>query len=85
MDLALIKTFLAVAETGSFLSAADRLFVARSALSLRVQRLEDQLGQPLFARSRTGAALTPAGQEFDADARALLRTWEQARQSVALP
>ena len=85
MDLALIKTFLAVAETGAFVTAADRLFVTQSAVSLRVQRLEEQLGQPLFARSRRGADLTPGGQDCDPHARALRRTGEEARQSVALP
>lgn len=85
MDIALIKTFLEVASTGSFVSASDRLFVTQSAVSLRVQRLETQLGRPLFTRSKAGAELTPAGAEFEHFARALMRNWEQARQQVAVP
>ncbi|MFN3824199.1 MAG: LysR family transcriptional regulator [Pseudorhodobacter sp.] len=85
MDLALIKTFLEVAATGSFVAASERLFVTQSAVSLRVQRLEDQLGRALFTRSKQGAELTPAGQEFESYAQALLRNWEQARQQVAVP
>jgi DNA-binding transcriptional LysR family regulator len=85
MDLALIKTFLEVASTGSFASASERLFVTQSAVSLRVQRLEDQLGRPLFTRSKAGAELTAAGKEFESYAQALLRNWEQARQQVQIP
>lgn len=80
MDLQLIKTFLEVASTGSFGSAAGRLFVTQSAVSLRVQRLEDQLGRPLFERTKGGVILTAAGREFRGFATMILRNWEQARQ-----
>lgn len=82
MDLQLIKTFLEVAATGSFGAAAGRLFVTQSAVSLRVQRLEEQLGRPLFDRTRAGVVLTPAGREFRGFATLILRNWEQARQRV---
>lgn len=85
MDLALIKTFLEVAATGSFVAASERLFVTQSAVSLRVQRLEDQIGRPMFKRSKSGAELTPAGREFEGYAQALVRNWEQARQQVKIP
>ncbi|HBR38874.1 MAG TPA: LysR family transcriptional regulator, partial [Sulfitobacter pontiacus] len=38
MDITLIKTFIEVANTGSFVAASERLFVTQSAVSLRVQR-----------------------------------------------
>ena len=41
MDITLIRTFIEVANTGSFVAACDRLFVTQSAVSLRIQRLED--------------------------------------------
>ncbi len=85
MDMALIKTFIQVSETGSFAAASERLFVTQSAVSLRIQRLEELLGHSLFTRSKTGAELTPSGREFESYAQALLRTWEQARQQVAIP
>lgn len=85
MDLALLKTFLQVAETGSFVAASERLFVTQSAVSLRISRLEELLGQSLFTRSKTGAELTPHGREFEGYALSLVRTWEQARQQVAVP
>jgi DNA-binding transcriptional LysR family regulator len=85
MDLTLTRTFIAVANTGSFAAASDRLFVTQSAVSLRVARLEDQLGRPLFTRSKAGAEMTPAGREFEPFAQLLIRNWEQARQHVAIP
>ncbi len=82
MDLQLLKTFLEVAEHGSFAAASERLFVTQSAVSLRVQRLEDQLGRPLFLRSKEGVSLTPAGREFRGFAVTILRHWDEARQRV---
>lgn len=85
MDITLLKTFLEVAATGSFVSASNRLFVTQSAVSLRIQRLEDSLGKPLFTRSKAGAELTPAGREFERYALSMIRTWEEARQQIAIP
>jgi DNA-binding transcriptional LysR family regulator len=85
MDITLIKTFLEVANTGSFVAACDRLFVTQSAVSLRIQRLEDSLGHPLFTRSKAGAILTPAGEQFERYALSLIKIWEEARQQIAIP
>lgn len=85
MELTLIRTFIEVSQTGSFLAAADRLFVTQSAVSLRVQRLEQQIGKQLFERSKAGAILTPAGKQFEPYALNILRTWNDARQQVAIP
>lgn len=85
MDITLLKTFLEVAATGSFVAASDRLYVTQSAVSLRVLRLEDSLGKSLFTRSKSGAELTPAGREFEAYALSMIRTWEEARQQIAIP
>lgn len=85
MDIALIRTFLEVAATGSFVNASERLFVTQSAISLRVQRLEDSLGKQLFLRSKAGAELTPAGREFERYALSLIKIWEEARQQIGVP
>ncbi|WP_255572217.1 LysR family transcriptional regulator [Celeribacter sp. PS-C1] len=77
MDIALIRTFLEVAATGSF--------VTQSAISLRIQRLEDSLGKQLFTRSKAGAELTPAGREFERYALSLIKIWEEARQQIGVP
>ena len=85
MDITLIKTFLEVASAGSFGGASERLFVTQSAVSLRIQRLEESLGHPLFIRSKAGATLTPQGVQFERYALSLTKIWEEARQQIAIP
>ena len=85
MDIQQARTFLEVVQTGNFGAAAERLFVTQSAVSLRVKRMEEELGQTLFTRSKAGAQPTPAGEQFARFARAIVRTWEEAQHQVAVP
>jgi len=74
MDITLAKTFLAIAESGSFNDAADRLHVTQSTISSRIKTLEDLLGKSLLERSKSGAKLTPAGEGQGGREPAQLRT-----------
>jgi DNA-binding transcriptional LysR family regulator len=85
MDIDQIKTFLSVAANGSFLEAANRLYVTQSTVSTRIQRLESYLGVTLFVRNRAGASLTLPGKRFLRHAKSLLLTLEQARHDIGLP
>lgn len=85
MDVDLARTFLAVVDAGSFVHAANRVFVTQSTVSMRIKTLEERLGKILFERSKAGATLTPAGAQFHKHALAMVRVWEQARLEVALP
>ena len=85
MDVELARTFLEVAETGSFVGAAKRLNRTQSAISMRIKGLEQELGRPLFVRGKAGITLTAAGAQFHRFAAALVRVWRRARQEVALP
>jgi DNA-binding transcriptional LysR family regulator len=85
MDIDLARTFNAVVETGSFIEAANRVFVTQSTVSTRIKTLEQQLGKTLFERSKAGASLTHAGAQFHKHALAMVRVWEQARLEVSLP
>ena len=85
MDIDQIKTFLSVAANGSFLEAANRLYVTQSTVSMRIQRLEAYLGVSLFVRNRAGASLTLPGKRFLRHAKSLLLTLEQARHDIGLP
>ncbi|MGZ5050504.1 MAG: LysR family transcriptional regulator [Methylobacter sp.] len=85
MDIDQIRTFLAVVANGSFLEAANRLYVTQSTVSTRIQRLESYLGVTLFVRNRSGAALTHSGHRFLRHAKSLLLTLEQARHDIGLP
>lgn len=85
MDINLARTFLAVASSGSFILAADRMYLTQTAVSARIRTLEQQLGRRLFVRNKAGARLTAAGERFVSHATNLVQTWERARQQVALP
>lgn len=73
VELRLLRSFVAVAETENFGTAATRLRVTQPALTKQIQQLERQGGTALFVRGRHGAALTAAGQLVLADAVELLR------------
>lgn len=85
MDIDLARTFLEILHSGSFIAAAERLNLTQTAVSARIRTLEDQLGQRLFVRNKSGAHLTAAGERFQGDALTLVQVWERARQRVALP
>jgi DNA-binding transcriptional LysR family regulator len=84
MDIALARTFLMVAETGSFIDAARKMNVTQSTVSARIKGLEDMFGRSLFDRSKSGAALTGAGEQFQKHALALVRVWQHAQLEVGL-
>lgn len=85
MNIDLARTFLEIVDTGNFNKAAERLSVTQSTVSMRIKALEDELGRPLFVRSKSGTALTAAGMQFRRYATTMVRIWEQARQELALP
>lgn len=84
MDINLARTFLSVAETGSFIEAARKMNITQSTVSARIKGLEDLLGRPLFERSKSGAALTAAGTQFQKHALAIVRVWQHAQLEVGL-
>lgn len=84
MDLQLTRSFLTVAETGSITQAASRLGLTQSALSRRVQQLEEQLGARLFTRSRQGIELTEEGRLALQSGQRLLTSWNNLREEIRL-
>lgn len=85
MDIELARTFLEIVATGSFLRASERLNVGQTTVSARIRLLEQQLGSPLFHRSKQGVSLTPAGRQFLRYAPSFVQLWQRARQQVAVP
>ena len=77
MELRQLKYFLTVADTRSFVSAANALYISRQAVSKAVSLLEAELGVELFARDSSGAYLTPAGLMFYDRIRSSVRELEQ--------
>lgn len=85
MNLVVLKTFLAVIQTGNLNKAADLLNVTQSTVTARLDALDCELGQALLVRSRKGTQLTKAGFAFQRHAELMVRTWEQGRKAVGLP
>lgn len=72
LDPDLLRTFVAIAETGRFGMAAERVGRSQSAVSLQVKRLEDVTGQKLFEKAGRLMRLTEAGEKLLGYARQLL-------------
>jgi len=72
LDVALIRSFVAVAETSSMTVAANALHLTQGAVSQQIKRLEEGFGCPLFERNRRGLTLTNAGERLLGKARRLL-------------
>ena len=83
MDINLARTFLTVADTGSFIEAARKMNITQSTVSARIKSLEEHLNKALFERSKSGAALTTAGEQFRRHALALVRVWQHAQLDVS--
>jgi LysR family transcriptional repressor of citA len=64
MDTMTLRTFIALAQIKNFTKTAQQLFVAQSTVTNRIHDLEEEVGTPLFTRSRKQVDLTPAGQKF---------------------
>ena len=72
IDTALLRAFVAAAETGGMTSAARLVNLTQAAVSQQVKRLEETFGRQLFERDRRGLRLTPSGERLLVRARRLL-------------
>jgi DNA-binding transcriptional LysR family regulator len=64
LDIDPLKTFLAIADTGSFTRAAEEVNKTQSAVSMQMKRLEEQLARPLFAKDGRGVRFTHDGEKL---------------------
>jgi DNA-binding transcriptional LysR family regulator len=78
-DAELLRSFIAVAESGGFTNAAKLLNSTQSTVSAQIQRLEGEAGHALFVRSTRSVQLTRAGETLLGYARTILRLNEDAR------
>lgn len=72
LDPELLRSFVAIAETGSFTVAANRVFRTPSAVSMQIKRLEETLGVSVFTRDARNVALTAEGEILLGYARRLI-------------
>jgi DNA-binding transcriptional LysR family regulator len=79
-----LRTFVTIAETGSYTEAAERLFRSQPALSLQMKRLEEQLDTKLFRRNGRVSRLTETGRVLHTYAKRILDLNEEALARLSL-
>ncbi|GBU11629.1 transcriptional activator [Enterobacterales bacterium] len=82
MDLRDLKLFLHLAESRHFGRSSKAMHVSPSTLSRQIQRLEEELGQPLFQRDNRTVQLTGAGEHLKTFAQQTLLQYQQLRHSL---
>lgn len=82
MQISQLKYAVRVAKLLSFSKAADQLSVTQPALSHQIQKLEDEIGVPLFERNTRSVKLTYAGEVFVSNATKILADVETLRKSM---
>jgi DNA-binding transcriptional LysR family regulator len=78
LELRHLRYFVALADTGNFTRAAEKIFIAQPTLSQQIRRLEEIVGTPLLQRRREGLRLTPAGRMLLDGSRNVLALADQA-------
>ncbi len=82
MNVHELNNFLTLAETLHFGQASRACNLSPSALTRSIQRLEEEVGRPLFARDNRNVALTPAGERFKTYALRARTDWNSLREDL---
>ena len=82
MNISALQAFIAVAESGSFSRAAERIFLTQPAVSKRIAALEQDIGARLFDRVGRKIHLTPAGEALLLRTRAVLGELEDIKRDI---
>jgi DNA-binding transcriptional LysR family regulator len=85
LDIDLLRSFAAVADTGSFTAAAELVARTQSAVSVQVKRLEESVGRRVFERTSRSLALTPAGEVLLGYARRILELNDESVRRITEP
>lgn len=84
MSIRHLKTLIAIADKGSFVEAAEAVFITQAAVSMQMKALEDELNMPLFDRTRRPPTLNEAGMSIVPKAREVVRNYEQLMETSAI-
>jgi len=82
MELDQLRYFLRVAERGNFTRAAEDAGISQPALSRSIQKLEDELGQPVFERKSRSVSLTDAGTLLQSRAQQVISILEDTKAEI---
>ncbi|KAE9536304.1 HTH-type transcriptional activator IlvY [Ursidibacter arcticus] len=83
MNFQNLKLFLDIVQTKSFIRSAEKNHMSASTLSRQIQRMEDEIGQPLFLRDNRQVCLTDAGQRFLVFAKHTWENWQQIQRELS--
>jgi DNA-binding transcriptional LysR family regulator len=78
LDVDQLRTFVAIAETGSFTRAAEVVHKTQSAVSMQMKRLEERIGKPIFERDGRASKLTEDGERLLDYARRIVKLNSEA-------
>lgn len=82
MNIKTIKLFLDICDSKNFSKSATSMHVSPSALSRQIQKLEDEIGHPLFIRDNRSVELTPAGEKLLPVAIKMVHDWTQFQSQI---
>lgn len=82
MDLKDLRCVVAIADTGSFVAASERLNMSQPSVSARIRDMEANLGAQLFTRGARGVTATQLGEELLRHARSILRQMHDAESDM---
>jgi DNA-binding transcriptional LysR family regulator len=83
LDIAPLRSFVAVADAGGFQRAADALHLSQGAISQHVRRLESAIGRPLVERQGRGFRFTADGEKLLSQARRILALHDEVLESFS--
>ncbi|HEL9635738.1 LysR family transcriptional regulator [Streptococcus suis] len=77
MNIQQLRYVVAIANSGTFREAAEKMYVSQPSLSISIRDLEKELGFQIFSRTSSGTFLTQKGMEFYEKAQALVKRFDQ--------
>jgi DNA-binding transcriptional LysR family regulator len=83
MEIRQLKSFVTIAETGTFTAGAARVHITQAAISMQIRQLETEVGAQLFVRAPRRVILTEAGERLLARAHSILREHDAAIEEIA--
>lgn len=84
MEFQSLKLFLDIVQSRSFIRTAEKNYMSASTLSRYIQRLEKEIGQPLFVRDNRQVLLTAAGEQFKSFAEENWANWLALQQQLSV-
>ena len=85
LDIDQLRTFVAIAELGSFTRAAEAVSKTQSAVSMQMRRLEERVGRPIFARDGRQSRMTEDGHRLQEYARRMIRLNDETMTAFSDP